>query len=299
MSWTANDVGQQKGKTFVVTGSNTGIGFATAKVLASRGGRVVLACRSVQKGEAALVRIRQEAPGADVSLVPLDLSSLVSVRRAADTLLSQLDRLDVLINNAGLMMPPFARTEDGFEMQFGSNLLGHFALTGLLLPLLLKAPDARVVSLGSVAHWDGRIDFDNLNAEKGYGKWRAYAQSKLACIMFAYELERRLRRAGSSAISLAAHPGGTKSELQRNNALLGFLAVLSASVTQETEDGALPSLRAAVDCEARGGEYYGPSKMLTFSGPPTKQRSARRSHDEAVAARLWQACERLTGVSYL
>jgi NAD(P)-dependent dehydrogenase (short-subunit alcohol dehydrogenase family) len=298
MSWTADSMKDQKGKTFLITGSNTGIGLATAQALAGLGAHVIIACRNTQKGAAAKEQIRQRTPGAKVDQVSLDLASLASVRSCAAQVLKVYKRLDGLINNAGLMMPPLGRTDDGFELQFGTNLLGHFAFTGLLLPLMDGKRDTRIVSLGSVAHWDGEIDFNNLNAEKGYSRWRAYSQSKLANIMFAYELERRLRRKGSSILSLAAHPGGTKSELSRHSAVLKVISALTGAFTQSPEDGALPSLRAALDPEARGGEYYGPSKMLTMRGPPVCQPSSQRSRDEAVAARLWQECERLTGVSY-
>lgn len=294
--WSAADIATQQGRTVLVTGSNAGIGFATARLLAAKGARVVMACRSTQKGEAALTRIRSEFPGSELQLLTLDLADLESVRRFATQMLTQHERLDVLINNAGVMMPPMGRTADGFETQFGTNVLGHFALTGLLLPLLVRTPASRVVTLASVAHWAGRIDFDNLNAEKGYRSWGAYAQSKLANLMLAYELERRLRRAGNSTtISLAAHPGGTNSDLGRHNLLLRAMSPFAQSI----DAGALPSLRAALDAAAGGGDYYGPAGLATLSGPPVKQRSSRRSHDEAVAVRLWARCQQLSQVSYL
>lgn len=295
MSWTMNNAGSQQGKTFLVTGANAGIGHSTARQLAEKGARVVMACRSVEKGEAALRQLQAAVPGADIRLMTLDLANLASVRAFATEFLAQHDRLDVLINNAGVMMPPAGRTADNFETQFGTNVLGHFALTGLLLPLLDRTPQARVVTMSSVAHWDGKIDFANLNAEKGYRSWRAYAQSKLANLMFAYELQRRLQRSGVSTISLGAHPGGTKSDLGRHNILLK----MASPFAQSTDAGALPSLRAAVDPDARGGEYYGPGGLGTFAGAPVKQRSSRRSHDEAVAKQLWQACEELSGTRYL
>lgn len=295
MSWTMKDVGSQQGRTFLVTGSNAGIGFSTARQLAEKGARVVLACRSHEKGQAALRRLQDALPNADLSLLTLDLADLASVRAFAETFLARHDRLDVLINNAGVMMSPDGRTADGFETQFGTNVLGHFALTGQLLPLLARTPQSRVVTMASVAHWAGRIDLDNLNAEKGYRSWRAYAQSKLANLMFAYELQRRLQAHGASTISLGAHPGGTQSDLGRHRLLLR----LASPLAQSTDAGALPSLRAALDPAARGGEYYGPGGFATFAGAPVKQRSSRRSHDQTVAARLWQTCEALTGTRYL
>lgn len=295
MTWSMKDAGSQHGKTFLITGSNTGIGFATAKLLAGNGAQVILACRNREKGEQSLARLKAQVPSAQATLLQLDLASLTSVRQAAETINSQASRLDALINNAGVMMPPFGRTADGFETQFGTNVLGHFAFTGLLLPLLERTPQARVVWLSSIAHWVGRINFEDLNAEKGYRTWRAYAQSKLADLMLAYEMQRRLQRAGSTAMSLGAHPGGTNSDLGRHRTILKFVSPFAQSV----EAGAMPSLRAAVDAAARGGEYYGPAGIGTFKGPAERQRSSQRSHDEAVAARLWQACEALTGVRYL
>jgi NAD(P)-dependent dehydrogenase (short-subunit alcohol dehydrogenase family) len=299
MPWTMNDVARQDGKIILVTGSNTGIGFATAKLLASKGATIVMACRNLDKAQQAQAQIKAEVPRADLRAIRLDLASLASVRECAAELNNTLDRMDVLINNAGLMMPPLQRTADGFEMQFGTNVLGHFGLTGLVLPLLLRTSGARVVWVSSVAHWRGQIDFDNLNAERGYNRWRAYAQSKLADLMLAYEMNRRLVRAGASLISLAAHPGGTQSELSRYSAILKFINVLTKPLLQTTDAGAMPSVRAAVDPEAKGGEFYGPGGLTTMTGPPTKQRSSKRSHDEAVARELWRSCEQLTGVRWL
>ena len=295
MDWTMQEAGSLRGKTFLVTGSNAGIGFSTTRQLAGRGARVVMACRSPDKGQAALQQLRSAVPDADASLMTLDLASLASVRAFAAEFLAQHDRLDVLINNAGVMMPPAGRTADNFETQFGTNVIGHFVLTGLLLPLLNRTPQARVVTMSSVAHWLAKIDFDNLNAEKGYSAGRAYAQSKLANLMFTYELQRRLQRSGATTISLGAHPGGTRSDLGRHNLLLR----LASPLAQSTDQGALPSLRAAVDPAARGGEYYGPGGLATMVGPAVRQRSSRYSHDESVAARLWQACEELGGMRYL
>lgn len=299
VKWDMNRVGSQAGKTVLITGSNTGIGFATAMLLARKGAAIVMACRNTAKGQQALARIAAAAPAAPLSLVQLDLASLDSVRACATEVTQKCARLDVLINNAGLMMPPLQRTTDGFEIQFGTNVLGHFAFTGLLSPLLLRSPASRVVWLSSLAHWTGRIDFDNLNAERHYGKWRAYAQSKLADLMLAYEMQRRLQRSGATTIALGAHPGGTKSDLSRNNGMLQLFDRFGGAFIQATEDGAMPSVRAAVDPDAVGGDYYGPGGFATFTGPATKQRSSRRSHDEAVAIRLWERCEQLTAVHWL
>lgn len=292
-------ISDQHGKTILITGSNAGIGFATASILAEHGGEIIMACRNPAKAEAAAQRLRDAVPGVSLELLPLDLADLSSVRSAADTLLAAQRPIDVLINNAGLMMPPFSETRDGFELQFGTNVLGHFAFTGLILPLLQDREGARIVWLSSVAHWPGRINFNNLNAEKRYSKFGAYAQSKLADLMLAYEMQRRLARVGAKAISLAAHPGGTKSELSRNNGMLKAINVAFSRVIQETRDGAMPSVLAATDPDARGGDYYGPSKMLTFSGPAQKQGSSRYSRREDIAGQLWQVCQKLTGVSVL
>ena len=297
--WSLERVASQSGKTILVTGSNTGIGFATAQQLAEKGAEVILACRSREKGEAALARLQAAVPGAVVTLMLLDLANLASVRECAAQVNARYQRLDVLINNAGLMMPPLARTADGFELQFGTNVVGHFAFTGLLLPLLSRTPKSRVVWLSSLAHQQGQIDFDNLNAERSYGKSRAYAQSKLADLMLAYEMQRRMERKGESIIALGAHPGVTKSDLSRHLTVLKWISVVAAPLVQDTDRGAWPSVLAATDPDAHGGDYYGPMGFAKAGGAPGKQPSSARSHDAAVAARLWQTCEQLSGVRYL
>lgn len=293
MSWTVNDIPDQTGKTAVVTGANTGIGYETAKALAMKGAKVVLACRNNSKAEDAVKRIREESADVDISIGQLDLSSLDSVRQFAEKFQSEHQQLDLLINNAGLMFPPHEQTAEGFELQFGTNHLGHFALTGLLFGQL--SDNARVVSLSSVAHRIGKIDFSNLNAEKGYSKVKAYAQSKLACLMFAYELQRRLERAGSSIISVAAHPGATSTDLVRHSRV----SRLAIPFTQSAAAGALPTLRAACDMDVKGGDYYGPKGFLNFRGAPVKEKSTQRSYNDQVSARLWEVSEQLSEVSYL
>jgi NAD(P)-dependent dehydrogenase (short-subunit alcohol dehydrogenase family) len=298
--WTAADIPDQAGRTAIVTGANTGLGFETASALAGAGATVVLACRDVQKGGKAAARIREQAPRGSVSVQRLDLASLASVREAAADLLASHPRLDLLINNAGLMMPPYGRTADGFELQFGTNHLGHFALTGLLLDRLLAAPDARVVTVSSMAHRFGAIDFDDLQWERGYRLMAAYGRSKIANLMFTYELQRRLAQHGERAIAVAAHPGASATELSRH--LLGPIQALSNVVegvfVQGAAMGALPTLRAATDPCVRGGEYYGPSGMFEMRGFPKLVGSSSRSRDVAVQGRLWQESERLTGVAY-
>jgi len=298
--WTAADVPDQQGRIAVVTGANTGIGFEAAKVLAERGATVVLACRGVERASQAAGRIRAGAPKADVRTLQIDLASLASVRSAAEQLRADFPRIDLLINNAGLMMTPPGRTEDGFELQLGVNHLGHFALTGLLLDHIAAVPGSRIVSVSSNGHRGGRINFDDLQSDNGYSRMRAYAQSKLANLLFTYELQRRLAEAGAETIAVAAHPGGSRTELTRNLplAMRPVAAVMMRFMGQSAEMGALPTLRAAVDPAARGGDYYGPGGRAEQAGYPKLVESNARSHDVTVQRRLWTESERLTGVSY-
>ncbi|MFF5208268.1 SDR family NAD(P)-dependent oxidoreductase [Streptosporangium sp. NPDC000396] len=293
--WTEADVPDQEGRVAVITGASSGIGLETARVLAARGASVVIACRDEGKAARAADRI-----GADVEVLRLDLASIASVRQAAEELRGRHDRLDLLINNAGVMVPPLTRTADGFELQFGTNHLGHFAFTGLLLDRLLPVPGSRIVTVSSLGHRRGRIDFADLRSERSYNRVAAYGRSKLANLLFTYELQRRLAAAGAETIALAAHPGMSSTELTRH--LPGALRVLSDTVgslvLQSPEMGALPTLRAAVDPAARGGEYYGPSGAGELRGHPRRVRSSGRSHDTATQSRLWAESERLTGVAY-
>jgi NAD(P)-dependent dehydrogenase (short-subunit alcohol dehydrogenase family) len=298
--WTVADVPAQKGRTAVVTGANTGIGFEAAAVLAQRGATTILACRDTAKAERAVARLSAATPEVAVSVVRLDLASLDSIRAAAEQIRASHERLDLLINNAGLMMPPHGRTADGFELQFGTNHLGHFALTGLLLDRMLAVPGSRVVTVSSNGHRAGRINFTDLQSERRYSRIRAYGQSKLANLMFTYELERRLRAAEAATIALAAHPGTASTELTRH--LPGLLQVAQTVAgglfTQSATMGALPTLRAATDPAAAGGDYYGPGGWGQMTGYPVRVSSNSRSHDEATQQRLWAESERLTGVSY-
>ncbi|MFI9381680.1 oxidoreductase [Kutzneria sp. NPDC052558] len=298
--WTAAAVPDQHGRTAVITGANTGIGFEAAKVLAGRGATVVLACRRLDLADQAADRIRADTPAADVRTAHLDLASLASVRAAAEQLGADHPRIDLLINNAGLMMPPLGRTEDGFELQFGVNHLGHFALTGLLLDHLTAVPGSRIVTVSSNGHRPGVINFDDLQSERGYGRLRAYAQSKLANLLFTYELQRRLAGAGVETIAVAVHPGISRTELGRHMpGPLGPIAgLMMRFMGQGAEKGALPTLRAATDPAVRGGQYYGPGGPGERAGYPELVQSSARSHDEAAQRRLWAESERLTGVSY-
>ncbi len=294
--FTDKDVPDQSGKTIVITGANTGLGFEAARVLAGRGARVIIACRSEEKGQAARQRILEQHPGADVDLVSLDLTSLASVREAAARL-AQEDRLDVLINNAGIMVPPYELTTDGFESQFGVNHLGPFALTGLLLEKIRATPGARIVSTSSIAHRRGKIRFDDINAEKGYNPMMRYAMSKIANLYFAYELQRRLDAAGDATLSVAAHPGIAATELLRYSPkALTILAPVFMPLFNSAAQGAWPTLAAATLEGVQGGEYYGPGKRGEMAGPAVKVRSNRRSHDRDIAAKLWDLSVEMTGV---
>jgi NAD(P)-dependent dehydrogenase (short-subunit alcohol dehydrogenase family) len=310
--WTEADAGDQSGRIAVVTGGNSGIGFEAARMLAAHGATVVLACRDLAKADQAAARIAAGAPSPSpgpgepgaVATVRLDLASLASVREAAAQLTERYPRLDLLIDNAGVMTPPYGRTEDGFEMQIGTNHLGHFAFTGLVLGLLLEVPGSRVVTVSSQGHRAGRINFDDLQFEHGYSRFRAYGQSKLANLLFTFELQRRLAAAGASTIALAAHPGGARTHLGRHVPVIrqlmptARLESISSLVVQSAEMGALPTLRAATDPQARGGQYYGPGRITGLTGYPVLVGSSRRSKDVEVQARLWAESERLTGVTY-
>ena len=298
--WTEADVPDQSGRTAVITGGNSGIGFEAARVLAERGARLFLGCRDQGKAHDAVVRIRATAPGAEVRVVPLDLASLRSVRAAAAQIRSGCEGIDLLINNAGVMMPPYGVTADGFELQLGINHLGHFALTGLLLDRLAGLPGARVVTVSSNSHQAGRINFDDLQSRRDYKRIAGYGQSKLANLMFTYELQRRLAAAGSPAIAAAAHPGLTRTGLARylSRVMTAYYVMVERPLAQSAAMGALGTLRAATDPAVRGGDYYGPVRWRGERGYPQRISSSERSHDEGDQRRLWQESERLTGVRY-
>jgi len=295
--WTSDDVPGQHGRLAVVTGANTGLGFQTAQVLAAHGASVVLAVRDTEKGKAAAARIAGTAPGADITVQPLDLTSLESIHAAAAELRARHPRIDLLINNAGVMFPPMQTTRDGFELQLGTNHLGHFALTGLLLQQMLPVPGSRVVTVSSLAHRiRARINFGDLQSERSYSRVAAYSQSKLANLMFTYELHRRLSGAGTT-IAVAAHPGLAATELTRNTpAIAAFL--YARLLSQTPAMGALPTLRAAADPGVLGGQYYGPGGFFGARGYPELAESSRQSHDTAIQRRLWTVSEQLTGVTF-
>jgi NAD(P)-dependent dehydrogenase (short-subunit alcohol dehydrogenase family) len=295
--WTAADIPDQTGRVAVITGANTGLGYETATALADRGAHVVLAVRNLDKGKDAAKLIGRRSPGLSVALQELDLTSLDSIRAAANQLRADYDRIDLLINNAGVMFTPEATTKDGFELQFGTNHLGHFALNGLLLDRLLAVPGSRVVTVSSTAHLTGRIRFDDLHWQRGYSTVGAYAQSKLANLLFTYELQRRLT--DTQTIAAAAHPGVSKTELDRNtSAWLRLVTNTSGLFAQTAAMGALPTLRAATELGVSGGQYFGPGGLGNVRGYPTVLTSSRRSHDIEAQQRLWAVSEELTGVSY-
>jgi NAD(P)-dependent dehydrogenase (short-subunit alcohol dehydrogenase family) len=302
MTWTEKDVPDESGRVAIVTGSNTGLGYDTARVLAARGARVVMAVRDTAKGDAAAARIRELSPGAEVTVHALDLGSLASVRAAAAELAAAHPRIDLLINNAGVMYPPKQTTADGFELQFGTNHLGHFALTGLLLKNLLGVDGSRVVAVASIAHnIRAKIDFADLQWEtRRYDRVASYGQSKLANLMFTYDLQRRLAAAKAKTIAVAAHPGVAATELIRHVPGAGLPGVswLSGRLLNTSELGALPTLRAATDPAVRGGQYYGPDGFRELRGYPKLVTSSAQSHDTAVQERLWSVSEELTGVTY-
>jgi NAD(P)-dependent dehydrogenase (short-subunit alcohol dehydrogenase family) len=294
--WTFDTIPDQSGRTAIVTGANTGIGFETARMLAAKGARVIIACRNLAKGETALSRIRSTHSGVNIDLALLDLGDLASVAAFAEGIHKTHTRLDLLINNAGVMIPPFTRTKQQFELQFGTNHLGHFALSGRLFPLLERTTGSRLVTVSSTAAYTGRIDFDDLDyRRRPYRAWAAYSQSKLANLLFMLELGRRLSASSASVMATAAHPGWTATELQRNTLPARLLNPLFA---MKPADGALPTLRAAVDPSARNGAYFGPGGPLELSGPPARARLPGRALDSGVAQKLWIQSEELTGVAF-
>jgi NAD(P)-dependent dehydrogenase (short-subunit alcohol dehydrogenase family) len=296
--WTTAEMPDLSGRTAIVTGANTGLGLATADALAAHGARVILAVRNTDKGDAAASTIRSDHPDADVTVQALDLSDLASVRAAADALLADERGIDLLVNNAGVMYTPESTTVDGFELQMGTNHLGHFALTGLLLPRLLDAPNSRIVTVSSVGHKiRSKIDVDTLAGTDDYDRVAAYGRSKLANLLFTYELQRRLAAAGATTAALAAHPGLSDTELIRNSPkFLQWGEFLFRPIMQSAERGALPTLRAATDPTARGGQYYGPDGIGEARGNPEIVESSSRSHDAELQRALWEKSAEMTGV---
>ena len=295
MTWSVDSLPDQTGRVALVTGANSGIGEPTASALGRAGARVIIACRSQDKAEAALERLRKDVPEGDFTSLPLDLADLASVRACAEAFGAQEQRLDLLINNAGVMIPPYSKTKDGFELQFGTNHLGHFALTGHLLSCLLATPNSRVVTVSSMAHRFGTLRFDDLQRERSYNRWLTYGQSKVANLIFSYELQRRLSAAKHTTLAIAAHPGWAQTRLTKYSFSAAFFAPFLA---QGPEAGAAPTIRAATDPEAAAGSYYGP-RWLEIRGPAVRVGSTSYSHRQDVAQQLWDVSENLTGLRYL
>ena len=301
-AWTTAQIPALQGKTVLITGANSGIGYQAALELARHGAHVLLACRSQQKGEQALARLLSEAPGSSAELVLLDVSLLADVRRFVAEFLTRQRPLDILINNAGIMaLNPRQVTSEGFERQFATNHLGHFALTGLLLPAIMAAPAPRVVTVASLAHRGGKIHFDDLQMERSYSPWGAYNQSKLANILFARELARRA--VGSHLLSLPVHPGVSQTSIVDNGPGANDLKTrvlfnFAKFLTQTDADGALPTLYAATSPDARSGDYIGPNGFMEMKGSPIVVKPRPHALDEATGQRLWSVSEQLTGVVY-
>jgi NAD(P)-dependent dehydrogenase (short-subunit alcohol dehydrogenase family) len=302
--WTSDDIPDLTGRVIIVTGANSGIGFEASREFTRKGATTILACRNMEKGYAALIKIQTEIADASAEVMVLDLASLKSIHGFVEAFKAKYDRLDVLLNNAGIMMVPYSKTEDGFESQEGINHLGHFALTGLLIDILERTPGSRVVNISSGGHRMGFLEFDNLlySGGKGYSRPGAYGRSKLSNLLFTYELERRLEANGSNPIAVAAHPGLSATHLADHfggGHLKGLIHLFFQFMAQSAAMGALPGIRAAVDPEVKGGQYYGPDGPRERSGYPVLVESNPASHNLADAQRLWQVSEELTGVKYL
>jgi NAD(P)-dependent dehydrogenase (short-subunit alcohol dehydrogenase family) len=302
--WTAAEIPKLDGKLAIVTGANSGLGLSTTRELARKGAKVILACRSERKAEAAIDELAAAGVARErLEFGACDLSSLASIRSFAEHVRDRHPHVDLLINNAGVMALPFGETADGFEMQFGTNHLGHFALTGLLLDRLLAAPEARVVTLSSLTHAYARMNFDDLHSRRGYIRWLAYGRSKLANLLFTFELQRRLEKHRHAAISIAAHPGYARTNLMAPTKSINALVerVISLGdrlVGQDADMGALPTLYAATAEEVRGGEFYGPGGLANVTGYPKRTQAMPQAYDRRAAERLWQVSVEQTGVDY-
>lgn len=296
-----NNLPPQNGRIIMITGANSGLGYHNSLTLAQKGAKVIMACRNVSKANKAKADIEKEVPAANLEIMQVDLSSLKSVRQLAHDYLAKYNHLDILINNAGIMMPPYSKTDEGFELQFVANYLGHFLLTGLLLPTLIKTPNSRIVSLSSLAHKNAKINFDDLQSDEKYSAQNAYAQSKLACLMYAFELQRRLEKNGiHQTISTAAHPGIADTELARHFPKLLYTLLkytIAPFLSHSAKEGAKPTLLAAI-ANAEGGDYFGPTGFKEMKGKPGKASYSELSKDEAIAQRLWNVSEKLTNFNY-
>ena len=297
MNWKIKMMEDQTGKVVIITGSNTGIGYHMAYELASKGANVVMACRNLEKASDSRKKILKDFPKANIKLYQLDLADLDNIKYFVNKFINENDKLDILINNAGVMIPPYSKTKNNFELQFGTNHLGHFALTGLLLPLLEKNDDGRIITVSSIAHNPGIIDFNDLNSErKKYSKWGSYSQSKISNLCFAIELDRRLKAGGFSTISLASHPGYSNTELQRYSILWRILNVFFA---MSAKKGAEATLFAATNQKATEYIYWGPTGIIEMRGRTGKAKINKKAQDKDTAKRLWSISEEMTGVKFL
>jgi len=297
MNWNEAMITDQTGKSVIITGSNTGIGYFMAKALASKGANVIMACRNLEKAEISKLRILEEFPNSSISAKKLDLADLSSVEVFATNFSNENNQLDVLINNAGVMIPPKSRTKDGFELQFGTNHLGHFALTGRLLEILNKTKSSRIITVSSIAHNAGRLDFKDLNGiNKKYRKWEFYSQSKIANLVFSLELSRRLKMANSEVFSLASHPGYSATDLQRYSL---FWRILNLFVAISAKKGAEATLYAATENNALNYPYWGPTGIIEMRGRTGKAKINKKALKDGLGTELWQVSEEMTGVKYL
>lgn len=294
--WDSTNIIDQTGKIVIVTGCASGIGLETASVLASKNATIIMAVRNLEKGETAQNLIKKNFPTADIRIMELDLASLSSVIAFTEKFKLAFSRLDLLINNAGVMIPPYQKTTDGFELQMGTNHLGHFALTGILIDLIKSTKESRIVNVSSMAHKAGNINFNDLNWEKRkYKKWGAYGDSKIANLYFTFSLQKRLEKEKSHIIVAAAHPGYTATKLQRH---MGVFSVLKHVFAQSIPMGALPTLYAATAKDVKSGNFFGPSGFMEIKGYPKKVVSNTRSQDPQIAEKLWKISEKLTGITY-
>ncbi len=300
-NWTIESIGNLNGKRVIITGGASGIGFEAAKVLSAKGAQVIIAVRNIEKGQRALARIKADNPLADISLMNLDLANLASVREFAQEFTQKYKSLDLLINNAGVMIPPYQKTKDGFELQFGTNHLAHFALTGLLMPLLTLTPGSRVVTVSSIASRGAKIYFDNLDGSKGFSTMSFYRQSKFSNLLFGKELDYRLKQSGSNTKSIVCHPGVSATNLfmrgsgKEGGKVMNFLLSLFA---QPAHKGALPTLFAATNPQLQGGEYIGPDGVANFRGNPVISSEGDKLFKSDISQKLWKVSEQLTGVSF-
>ena len=303
--WTSNQIPDLHGKVAIVTGANSGLGYFTTQELARRGAVIVMACRNQQKAKAAMILIHKEVPKARLHFIKLDLASLKSIKSFAKEFKQAFEQLDILCNNAGIMAIPYSKTADGFEMQFGTNHLGHFALTALLIDVLMKTPKSRIVNVSSIAHHFGKMNFEDLNSEKSYAKWAAYGQSKLANILFTLELQKRLTEVGSKTLCIASHPGYASTNLQSvgpkmENSKIGekFNAWANKMFAQSAEMGALPTLYAATHSPILGGNLYGPNKFWNSRGYPVLNQIAKQGRKPADGKQLWKMSEEMTKIKF-